>query len=763
MYPSDDDGAATAAHIDADDVLPDGGDLLDEEFAVDGDGQVADSPEAACVVSDEADAVYARATTLAIAQISANTNLPSPADAAATVLWHTKMLLIEWNRGQLQTFGSDATPRKASSLLPRQAAELVMLYREVAVIPAVDGESTRDRSLLAVYNAAEGLYVECSGRNNDLTAFLRELNYNASTRWIDEVMAALKDLAPLRYQTSDADLVALDDCVYNRRTGERSAYDPAEHVFLAKVRTRLPDAKPELPRIRVDDETWWDPWSWLVETMGSEEMARAIIEITAFVLCPRGFTDDKIVIFLSESGSNGKGTILALLRAIVGGPKGLGCASLGLEMFNGKKEFLLTRLIGAMVNLSDESDADAFLASSALLKALASHDPVQVNRKNRDPIEVVLFLAMIFSLNKLPKMKDKSEAVDRRMHVLRFAQRFMAEGTEIKKNPAIKHDYVLRDEVREWFVWQALVELGPITELSVPEEVANALEEYRGANDAVVVFYRKYRDALDNSQLTTIPLELLYNSFVADSRNSRGSGAGIESERVFTDRFVEEARKDGMWSDERGGARHERVRRALTTWAEANGAEVAVVFGELGRATVETKSFGGAITGWEEIVVGDKNVARWTRAQTNPETRLRAPLIPARGAMLVRDPASVPAPPPPEPARMSLDDLSPSQLRALAFSERALAAPDAIANPARFNVGKLAAAWSQDGQWDEGLAAIVAADPEFIAEGEVAAAKVAAIRVARAIRMAEATAGDPFETTTPNWGTGDGPYEGVPA
>lgn len=601
-------------------------------------------------VRDTLDDVVAKATAHAIAELTelkdGGQPLPSPAVAATQLVNATNSLVGELkdlqkeaaksgdDEGKKVVFGPLGALRQ---ILPRQAAALAMVFREIALVQAVESQDDRDTAFLAVYDPDEGIYRECSGRTTPLTVFLREMAFTADDRWIAEALSALRDLAPLRYQTSDADLVALDDCVYNRVTGDRADYDPAEHVFLAKVRTRLPESEPELPRIQNPDGTWWDPQSWLEETVGAE-LAPVMHEVNAYLLCPRAFSDDKIVAYLSESGSNGKGTTLVLQRAIVGGPRGVACASLGLEKFDGKKDFMLTRLMGAVANLSDESDPDAFLSSSAQLKAISSHDPVQINRKNRDPIEVRLFVPMIFSLNRLPKIRDKSAAVDRRLHIIRFGQKF--EGSA--KNSAIKKDYLLRDEVREWFVWQALVAIGPITELSTPPAVADALEEYRGGNDHVVAFWRKYEPELTASNLPMLPLEFLYDAYVAESRASRGSGAAVESEQVFKTRLVEEATRSGVWQDERD-SRGDRRKLSLKGWAECGHSEAATeIFGHLGLATVQKKTFGYE-TVHEEVVVGDRRLARWTRRVLPSYTKLATTGLPARGHALTRDAETISA------------------------------------------------------------------------------------------------------------------------
>ncbi|GEE00396.1 hypothetical protein nbrc107696_08420 [Gordonia spumicola] len=540
----------------------------------------------------------------------------------------------ESKEGKKAKGAAGAAPPKG--ITHRQAAELTMLYLPVALIPAVETEPDRDVALLAVYNADDGLYEQCSGRTNQITVFLRRLAYDANDRWIGETLSAIRDLAPLRYQCTDPDLVALDDCVYKMSTGERLPYTP-DLVFMAKARTKLPEVEPELPRIENPDGTWWDPASWLLETMGTPELARQIHEVNNRILRPRAFGDDKVIMLYSESGSNGKGTVLEMQRCMVGGERGLRCASIGLENFGGDaRDFILTSLLNAAVNLSDESDPDGFMKSSAMLKAIGSHDPVLINRKNRDAVTTKLFVTMVFSINKLPKMKDKSQAIDRRLYIIPFGQRFMSDGTtDIKRNPRIKSDYLKRPEVREWFVWQALKVIGPITEMSTPPSVAEVLEEFREANDPIVDFWRRYEPQFAVTDLGHLPLEMLYDLYKAESRARRGTSAGVESIRNFSDRLVEEAARGGVWREERNA--RDRVQKSLASWADTCAGQVAPIIQDLGRSWADLRPDGAT----HELVSGDERVARWGRdLEGLPIGTLRSQkslALPRRASCLVRD------------------------------------------------------------------------------------------------------------------------------
>lgn len=618
----------------------------DVEPSIEHDEMGFEPPESEALESTESstyDDALKRGTGRALAELRIANELPSPAKAAALVLSYSNAEAACW----AVEAGEKLMPLR--TIRPRQAADVAMLYLDVALIPATESQDSRSTAMIGVYDAAEGLYEECSGETNLLTVFLRSMVYDSGTKWIAESVAAIRDLAPLRYQCDDPDLVPLDDCIYRMSTGDRLPYTP-ERVYMAKARTRLPETEPELPRIQNPDGTWWDPESWVLQTMGTPDLARQVHEVNNYLLRVRAFSDDKVVIYDSETGNNGKGTMLSLHRGVIGGPNGLRCATVPFDRFGNKDvNFALASMLHAAANLCDESETGAFLSSSAAFKQVTSHDPIEINRKHRDALTVKLFVGMVFSMNKKPKFKDKTEAVLRRLHIVPFGNRFMSDGsTEIVKNPLIKADYVKRPEVREWFVWQALKVIGPITEFSVPDEVAQGLEDYREDNDPIIDFWRRVEPQFTESRLDHLPLEMLYDVHKAESRAKRGTSAAVESIRTFSDRLVEEARKGGVWREERhSGGRRERKQKSMTAWSRAGAPLVDEMFSDLGRSWIEERSVGGTKSYYEQVA-GDERVARWGRHSVIPGAARSSKSIPLppRTSCLVRDLPPLPPLPP---------------------------------------------------------------------------------------------------------------------
>lgn len=584
------------------------------------------------------DAVILDATKTALVTLRAGDLPADPFDAAQQLERLTNTELRDWRkRQQLST-------TKQHRLTPEQAFAITELYLDVRLIEAADPAMP----MLAVYDAADGLYVDCSANkhSNPLVKFLRSLVATAPVRWIDECVAVARSTARVAKVANDRHLVALDNGVYDMSTGELMPYSP-ELVFMAKARTAMPASEPELPVIDNGDGTTWDPQTWLLSTMGCEALANVIIELVGWCLRPRAFADDKFVVFHAKSGSNGKGTILKLLRMILGGPDALGVRSIPLENF-GKDSgsFLLSPLVGAVANLCDESDGNTFMESSSTLKAITSHDPIMVNRKNRDPIEVELYVPMIFSLNELPRMKDRSGAVDRRMHIVPFGARFMSSGTAVAKNPRIKAEYIERDDVREWFVWQALVALGAFTSLSSPPEIDAALASFREENVGAVAFWAEYGAMFSDSPLDFLPFQMMHESHAEQAL--RAGARGVEKIGAFTAQIIELAEADG-WRVETGA--DDRNKRYANRWRAHHATWVRPIIGDLGLSSIERTKRLSDDDLLVEYVQGSVKVARWTYTYGDKAgVRRRTSDLPRLLAGLVRDRRAVSLPSPDDAA-----------------------------------------------------------------------------------------------------------------
>lgn len=488
-------------------------------------------------------------------------DLPAPSQAASELLGKVNATISETKK-----HFKHATVRKLSGITSRQGAELACVYHHLALIEGAEG-SGRDTALMVMYDEDDRRWVSVSDASSRLTRWLRDLHYLAGEKWIKETVAAVRDLVPLKRLASARDEMYFENCIYNYATGQRREYSP-DTVFLSRMAVALPETEPALPVIRhglqrlpgcTSAKTCstygccvWDPVSWMEETMGSEELATVMWHVIGAALRP-AVVWRKAVIMEGE-GQNGKGTVIDLIRNVVGSEN---ASSVDLGAFG--LRFGMEHLIGKQVNLSDESDTEEFVKRSAAFKQITSLDPVQIDRKGISPIMWAPRIFLVFSLNKFPVFKDKSKALYDRLYRVPFNQRFTDDGM---KMPEIKDDYLHRSEVLEWVAYYVTVTLPTYYRLPVTETITAATEDLRESTDNMVAWWAEMGEEFKGE---FIPFEVAHQLYKAWMKAHRQSSRTENLTSEWMNKLA--ALAEDKWLDRRhDGPRRERVKYQIHTW-----------------------------------------------------------------------------------------------------------------------------------------------------------------------------------------------------
>lgn len=377
----------------------------------------------------------------------------------------------------------------------------------------------------------EGLYVPAEFLIRQAAV---AYNVSATSRDLDEVLRRLEDSVPMLEPSEDGDAVALANGIFDLRTKELAQFSP-EVVLLSKCAVAF---NPEATVPPVIDE--WDVDSWMREIADDDaEVEQLLWEVIAALFRP-GHAFEKAVFLYSESGSNGKGTYLEMLRSLAGAER---VASLALSDFESR--FLPSSLQDSFAVLSDESDVGGYLEKAKILKSWLSHDWIPFERKNRDLVKIKGRGLCVFCVNELPESKDKTESLYRRLLLVPFKRRYV--GTE--RNPLIKHDYLKRREVLEYIARKALT-MPLFDTFCEPEASRELLGETRVENDPVLQFAEEF---LPQFRWDLLPWKFLYAVYSAWMRKEVPSGRPV-SRREFNKRLTNyvEATPSCGWTIPRG-------------------------------------------------------------------------------------------------------------------------------------------------------------------------------------------------------------------
>lgn len=414
------------------------------------------------------------------------------------------------------------------------AARLVAGMRDWALLRPTTTDADPDTWPLAVYDGDPssgryGTYVVSASAHHRL---IRAYVPSATTRECDEVIAAMRALVPERTRGDNRDLIACRNGIVDYNGGDPVLHEfSPEHVFLAKLAVDWnPDA--ENPHIQTPDGDQWDVESWMSSLSDDPEIVNLLWEITGAVVRPY-VSWNKTAFYLSQQGNNGKGTLLALQRNLLGVGN---YANIPLSDFG--KDFMLEPLTRASAILVDENDVGTFVEKAANFKAIVTNDVITINRKHKAPIAHQHFGFMAQCVNEPPIFKDKSESFYRRPLFIPFTKSFT--GVERKY---IKDDYLKRRDVLEYVLRRVLTM--SYYELSEPVSVASALDEFKEYNDPVRAFWNEMKTQFF---WDLVPYQFLTDLFFAWMARNMPNSRPVGRNKFLNElRQLVQAEPDGAW------------------------------------------------------------------------------------------------------------------------------------------------------------------------------------------------------------------------
>lgn len=180
------------------------------------------------------------------------------------------------------------------------------------------------------------------------------------------------------------------------------------------------------------------------------------------------------------AGSNGKSTILDLLKTFLGARN---YSAIALENVTGR--FNMAELENKLANIGDDVD-NVTLKDTGTLKKMFAGNALTVERKGERPYTIEPYATHIYSCNAIPRSFDKSDGFYRRWMLVPFNARFDINdddydpliGDKITKPTALS--YLLNLGIKGA---QRLIRNGSFTE---PQAIKDALEAYKTDNSTVL-------------------------------------------------------------------------------------------------------------------------------------------------------------------------------------------------------------------------------------------------------------------------------------
>ena len=307
-----------------------------------------------------------------------------------------------------------------------------------------------------------------------------------------EVLAYLDILIRENSKAEDASLIAFENGLYNIVDDSFVEFTP-EHIITNKIRWKYnPETYSELA-----DKT-------LNKIACNDPQIRALLE-EAIGYCFYRRNELGKAFILTGDKSNGKSTFLSMVQCLLGDEN---ISSLDLKELGDR--FKTAEMFGKLANIGDDI-GDEFIANPAIFKKLVTGERVSAERKGQNPFEFNNYSKLLFSANNIPRIKDKTGAVQRRLTIIPFDARFSADDPDF--NPYIKH-LLKTDEVMEYLINLGIAGLKRVLTnraFSTSAKVKKAMDEYEENNNPIIGFFRECED--EEFQIENEPTNVVYKRY----------------------------------------------------------------------------------------------------------------------------------------------------------------------------------------------------------------------------------------------------------
>lgn len=286
-----------------------------------------------------------------------------------------------------------------------------------------------------------------------------------------EVLKYIEVMCPDNSPVADANLIAFKNGVYDITTDTLTAFSPDMVITNQIPWDYRPEAFSAIADTTLNKMACQDP-----------EIRQLLNECIGYCFYRRN--ELSVSMFLTGEKANGKSTFLQMLQDVLGVQN---TSNLGLDEL--EERFAPATMFGKLANIGDDI-SDEFLRGKAIahFKKIVSGNMLKAENKGADLFFYKPFVKLIFSANQIPRMKDRTGAVLRRMVIIPFNATFSKNDPDYDPYIAWK----LKDqEVMEYLCKIGIDGLKQILmnrSFTQSTKVDQELKEYTEYNNPILLF-----------------------------------------------------------------------------------------------------------------------------------------------------------------------------------------------------------------------------------------------------------------------------------
>lgn len=216
---------------------------------------------------------------------------------------------------------------------------------------------------------------------------------------------------------------------------------------------------------------------------------------------------------------NGKSTFLDCIKEILGDDN---ISALDLNELGDR--FSTSMMFGKLANIGDDI-GDDFLQGSqvAVFKKITAGNRIKAERKGQDPFEFNPYVKLLFSANKIPRMKDRTGAVLDRLIIIPFDATFRDTDPDYRK--FIKYD-LIEPESLEYLIRIGIEGLNRVLDdskgFTKSNRVQKQIDDYNEENNPILAFLSE----CDVNEILNEPTSEVYRRYDAFCKENNMNAIG---------------------------------------------------------------------------------------------------------------------------------------------------------------------------------------------------------------------------------------------
>ncbi|MDY2638945.1 MAG: phage/plasmid primase, P4 family [Ligilactobacillus salivarius] len=371
---------------------------------------------------------------------------------------------------------------KIQHIPPRTIADILKRY----VIFAVIGKKEKDfeKANLAYYDLDDGIYKY---NVTNIQKLIIAVERSTSIKQRRETMEYLRLEAQRKRPSDDSNLIIVGNGVFNKNTKKLEPYNP-RYIFTSKISTNYN------PQAQEPNFKGWSLSEWFKDIAENDEDKETLLWQSLACSINPNLTPD-VAIFLVDNGQGrtGKSTFERLLENLVGIDNH---APLKLKEF--EEDFKLANAQGVKLIIGDDNNPNDYNKTSENFKRVATGETVLINPKGQPPFSTQFNCFIVQSMNGLPRFKDDSDALLRRIKIIKFNHQY----NDKTANKDIKEKYIKDKRLLEWILSKVIVM--DFDFMTDTEESRQEIKELKIANDPVAYYVNEYIDDIKSARVPTM-------------------------------------------------------------------------------------------------------------------------------------------------------------------------------------------------------------------------------------------------------------------